>query len=262
MTSIESFYEALNEGARLGVGIGRLEAVRTLELFNRYLPSSPAVVYDIGGATGYYARALTERGYVVHLLDIVPAHVAAACAQEPAMASAQVGDARNLPWPDESADVVLLMGPLYHLSEREARIRALREARRVLRPSGTLFGVIIPRWASTLIGMLRGWVYDEAYMSMVRQEVTSGRHVAPTGWSVFMDGFFHNSHDARSEMREADFNVEDQVAIEGPAWLSQEFDASWDDTVKRERILELSRLAERDPEILAGSPHVAIIARR
>jgi len=260
--SIESFYEARSESARLGMGIGRLEAVRTLELLARCLPSPPAIVYDVGGATGYYARFLTERGYAVHLLDIVPAHVDAARAQQPTLSSAMVGDARDLPWSDESADAVLLMGPLYHLAERDGRVRALREARRVLRRGGILFAVIIPRWASTLIGMLRGWVYDDAYMAMVRKEISTGQHVPPAGWSLFMEGFFHNAEDLLSEAREAGLDICDRVAIEGPAWLSQEFDASWENPDKRERILELSRLAERDPEILAGSPHVGFVARR
>jgi hypothetical protein len=38
------------------------------------------------------------------------------------LASARVGDARQLDEPDGSADAVLLMGPLYHLTEREDRL--------------------------------------------------------------------------------------------------------------------------------------------
>jgi hypothetical protein len=94
---IASFYGDGRESERLARGIGRLEAARTLELMSRHLPPAPSVVYDIGGATGYYARWLGERGYAVHLLDVVPAHVAAARDACPRLASAQVGDARRLP---------------------------------------------------------------------------------------------------------------------------------------------------------------------
>src|SRR6185369_16350907 len=73
--SISAFYDARKESERLGCGIGRLEAVRTLELLGRYLPSAPAVVCDVGGGTGYYARWLTGRGYAVHLIDVVGEHV-------------------------------------------------------------------------------------------------------------------------------------------------------------------------------------------
>jgi hypothetical protein len=50
--------------------------------------------------TAFYARWLTERGYTVHLIDVVPAHVEAARTHRPAPASASIGDARRLPWPD------------------------------------------------------------------------------------------------------------------------------------------------------------------
>src|SRR4051812_15145877 len=97
---ISTFYDARSEGERLERGIGRLEAVRTIELLARFLPPAPAVVCDVGGATGFYARWLTERGYSVHLIDIVPAHVETARRQRPALASVAVGDARDLPWTD------------------------------------------------------------------------------------------------------------------------------------------------------------------
>src|SRR5690349_13998250 len=98
---------------------GRLEAERTRELLDRFLPKPPAVVLDVGGAEGAYALPLAAAGYEVHLIDAVERHVAAAraaSATAPApLASASRGDARALPHADGSADAVLLLGPLYHL---------------------------------------------------------------------------------------------------------------------------------------------------
>jgi SAM-dependent methyltransferase len=259
--AIASFYEDGREDERLARGIGRLEAVRTLELLSRYLPPSPATVYDVGGATGYHARWLGERGYAVHLLDAVPAHVDRARQNAPRLASAHVGDARQLPWANESADVVLLMGPLYHLTERADRVRALSEARRVLRRGGMVFGVIIPRWASTFVGMQRGWVYDDAYATMVRDEIATGRHARPAAWpQLFMDGYFHSLEDLDAEIAGAKMTLRSCISIEGPAWMSDDFDAAWDDPRRRERILEVARLAENALEVLAMSPHVAFIS--
>ena len=61
-----------------------------------------------------------------------------------------VGDARQLNREVQSVDVVLLLGPLYHLTERSARIGALREAHRILRYGGIIFAAGISRFASTL----------------------------------------------------------------------------------------------------------------
>ena len=116
-----------------------LERERTQELLTRYLPPAPAMVLDVGGAAGVYALWLAKLGYAVHVIDPVPLHIAqakAASSDQPEhpLASAALGDACRLDWPDASADAVLMLGPLYHLTERADRLQALREGYRVLKP--------------------------------------------------------------------------------------------------------------------------------
>jgi 2-polyprenyl-3-methyl-5-hydroxy-6-metoxy-1,4-benzoquinol methylase len=114
-------------------GEPRLELVRTLELLGRYLPPPPADVLDVGGGPGVYASRLAREGFRVSLIDLLPLHVEQAAAlsagQSDAPFATALGDARKLEASDESADAVLLLGPLYHLTEREHRLQALREAR-------------------------------------------------------------------------------------------------------------------------------------
>ena len=109
----------------------------------RYLPPSPQRVLDVGGAAGAYAYWLAERGHEVHLVDPVAKHLRqaeeAAARRPKILASIREGDARALPFEDASADAVLMLGPLYHLHERADRLKALREAARVLRAGGWLF---------------------------------------------------------------------------------------------------------------------------
>ncbi len=85
----------------------------------------------------------------MHLVDPVPLHVeqagAASARAERPLATVLQGDARALPHDDASADAVLLLGPLYHLVERDDRLTALREARRVLRPGGVVVAAAISR---------------------------------------------------------------------------------------------------------------------
>jgi SAM-dependent methyltransferase len=260
---LTQFYTARSEARRLSRGIGPLEAARTLEILERHLPPPPATVYDVGGGTGFYSRRLSEQGYVAHLVDPVGEHVRAAREGSPRLASAEVADARALPWPDESADVVLLMGPLYHLQARQDRITALREANRVLRPGALLFATIIPRWASALIGMIQEWVFDASYAEMVHEEVTSGVHRRPDQWpNLFMDGYFHGVDDVTTEMTEGGFSVGEVLAIEGPAWMCANFTQAWEDPERRDQVLAIARLAETDSSILAASPHVAIVSRK
>lgn len=72
------------------------------------------------------------------MFDPVPDHVMKA--NKHRGFTAQIGDARALPVASESADVVLLLGPLYHLTEATDRRQALAEAMRVVRPGGRARG--------------------------------------------------------------------------------------------------------------------------
>jgi 2-polyprenyl-3-methyl-5-hydroxy-6-metoxy-1,4-benzoquinol methylase len=94
---------------------GRLEFLRTQELIRRLVPVARARILDIGGGTGVHAAWLAADGHAVHVVDLVPRHIDAAAAREGV--TAEVGDARQLSASDESVDVVLLLGPLYHLVE-------------------------------------------------------------------------------------------------------------------------------------------------
>lgn len=80
----------------------------------------------------------------MHLIDLIPAHAREARASG-AVASACAGDAQRLPVRTGAADAVLLLGPLYHLTDRQARLCALREAARVTRPGGLVAAAAISR---------------------------------------------------------------------------------------------------------------------
>ena len=147
---ILAYYEHGLERDRLASGRQRIEFLRIWDLLERFLPAAPATVVDVGGGAGAYAIPLASAGYQVHLIDPVPLHVEqAAVASRQArtpLAGISAGDARDLPAADGSADAVLLLGPLYHLTSREDRLTALREARRVLRPAGITVAKALSRF--------------------------------------------------------------------------------------------------------------------
>ena len=126
---IVDHYNNDDKSQRLKNDIGPLELVRTQELISRYLPPPPATILDVGGASGVYSFWLAGLGYQVHLVDIVPLHIEQAVRKMqlpdcPKLASARVGDARDLPFVDEFADVVMMHGPLYHLTDRASTVCA------------------------------------------------------------------------------------------------------------------------------------------
>lgn len=265
---IDAHYESGYEAGRLREGAGRLEWLRTMEIIERYAPPPPARVLDIGGAAGTYALPLARRGYECHLLDAMPVHVELAekASQEQAshpLASARVGDARTLPFDDESADVVLLLGPLYHLTEHADRVLALTEARRVLREGGTLLAAGISRFASTCDGLLQGFLEDPAFEAIVERDLRDGQHRNPTDHPAwFTTAYFHEPAALGAEIADAGFSLEAVLAVEGPAWLLSGLDdwlATDDGT---EVLLRAIRRVESEPGLIGASAHLLAVAHK
>ncbi len=261
---LDWYTAAYREDARLGEGLGLVERYRIRDLVLRYLCAPPAVVYDIGGGTGVHSFWLASLGYEAHLIDIVPVHIEqarryAAQPGSPQPASMRVGDARALDYPDQSADAVLLFGPLYHLTERDDRLRALAEARRVLRPGGTLFAYGVSRYASTLAGLPRGFVWDDDYMNMITEELATGQHRKPPEWRVFTTAFFHHPKELEAEVGEAGLEHVATLGIQGPGWMVPEFEASLKDDKRLKIILQIAKMLEDEPVL---SPHMLAVARR
>lgn len=247
------------EGERLFRREGQLELARTRELLRRYLPASPASIIDVGGGTGVYAAWLAELGYAVHLVDIVPGHVRQA--ERAGVYTATVADARALPVPDSSFDVALLLGPLYHLLEQEDRLKALREARRVVRPGGLIVTAYISRGAVALDGYVKGWIDRPGVIHAFRDHVqngTSPEHARGFGTIAY----FHLPAEVRDELATAGLDVLGLFGIEGPGWVAHDFDDRWRRTEGRHVTLESARVCEELPELMAMSPHLLAFSRR
>ncbi|PYN91717.1 MAG: SAM-dependent methyltransferase [Candidatus Rokuibacteriota bacterium] len=262
-----SYYAQGLEADRLAHGHGPLELIRTQEIVSRHLGSPPKVILDVGGGPGRYACWLAARGYQVYLVDAVPLHVdqaRAASAAQPArpLADVRLGEARRLEWPDASVDVVLLLGPLYHLTERAERLAALREVRRVVKRGGLLFAAAVSRFASLLDGLCDELLADPAYVRIVERDLTDGQHRNPTSHDYFTTAFFHRPDELVAEISEAGLAVEELAGIEGPGWILPDLARRWLDPEQRDRLLWAARVIEHETSLLGMSAHMLAIARK
>ena len=265
---IAAFYSQGLERDRLSTGQGALELARTRLVLERYLPSPPAVIADVGGGPGRYAIWLAERGYAVHLVDPIPLHIEQARADVATragvvLASAEVGDARALRLPDASADAVLLLGPLYHLPERADRLLALSEAGRVCRPGGVIIVAAISRFASTLDGLRGDYLEDPAFASVAAGDLSDGRHHNPTrDPAYFTTAYFHRPEELAQECSAAGLTHEATLGVEGPAWLLSDLDARLADERRRGVLLAALDALEGESTLVGVSAHLLAVARR
>src|SRR5215469_4699266 len=258
LDAMREHYDRGRELGRLAESFGRLEFERTKEIILRRLPPPPAVVADIGGGPGRYALWLAQLGYQVEHRDLIPLHVEQlrqAAGGNPRIATA-TGDVRQLDLVSESADAVLLLGPLYHLDRRRDRLRALAETRRVVRPGGPVFCAAISRWAPRMDGILRSRLYQtipgvEAELAGIER---TGR-LPPFRPGSFC-GYVHRPGQLRAELAVAGFQVIDLVGVEGPAYLLDDLTERLADDEARRVVLETARALERVPELLGIGPHL------
>ena len=260
---IQRFYDKGLEAERLESPFSRWEKARTLDLMDRFLPPAPASILDVGGGAGAYAFPLAEKGYAVDLIDPVALHIeqarqrAAASAHRPR--SFQVGDARTIPVDDGTADAVLLFGPLYHLTDRDERLKAIREAHRVLRTGGFLLAVAISRFASALDGISRGSIRDPQFLRIVEQDLKNGQHRNQTGNpEYFTTAFFHHPDEFRTELVEGGFQHPTLCAIEGPVWSVPELKTE----EERGGLMAIMRTMECDASLIGASAHIMAVAKK
>ncbi len=255
---IEHFYsQVIDENDRLTMSAdGRLELVRTKEILLRYLPPAPARVLDVGGGTGVHARWLIEDGYEVELIDPVLRHVE----QATNVCHAKLGDSRDLHAPDDSFDVVQLLGPLYHLPHAQDRQMTLSEARRVAKPGGLVAAAAINRYSSLFEHVTYAHLQTERLQTAVSKILSTAVHDG----KGFTLAYFHRAEELAEEMRDAGLIDVEVFGVEGPAWSLLKAVEQSGTTPSDEMFasaLTAARIAEPYPELLAASSHLLAVAR-
>ncbi|MBU3130131.1 class I SAM-dependent methyltransferase [Clostridium tagluense] len=203
MKSILEYYENYDEEARLVKdNAHKIEFITTMHYLDKIVKPG-ARILEVGAGTGRYSFCLAEKGHSVTALDITPKHIE--IMKEKANhkdldINIVLGDAKNLSgFKDNSYDVVLCLGPLYHFSVEEEKIQCLDECLRVLKSGGILAVAYINRF-STFVNMInrkKENINDEGLNNIVKTGLEYGDE---------RDCFYYSKYDDIENLMDS-FNI-------------------------------------------------------
>lgn len=146
---IDSYENSREENRLASNNARRIEFITTTRIFDELIKEK-ATILDCAAGTGIYAFYLADKGHQVTATDITPRHIDYINhkleEKEYQMKTALLDATDMRMFADESFDVVLNMGPFYHLLTEEQRTRCMAESLRVLKKGGLLFTAYIPRY--------------------------------------------------------------------------------------------------------------------
>ena len=263
---LEDFYNKASEETRLEKGMGIFEFERIKELIIQHISKPNSTIVDVGGGTGKYAEWLAKKNHTVHLIEPVPKHIQLAKKRAKKLKkpfSVTIGEAKKLPFENDFADLIILHGPLYHLQNKADRIKAIIEAKRVVKKGGVILGFAINATASTLVGLMNGMIHANSFFDMCKEELTTGIHNAPKDFPFLLaDAFYHKPQELKAEFIEQDLNFINLFAVEGMIWLDNEYFANMIDKKKSKTLKALQRLTQNDEYLLPFSPHMMIAVKK
>ena len=163
LQALTQYYENYDENSRLDSRYGAVEFLTTLRYIEKYLKPGMRIL-EIGAATGRYSHYFARQGYRVDAVELVEHNIEIfkRYTQPDENITVTQGNAKNMAgFPDNTYDITLLLGPMYHLFTEEEKLQALSEAIRVTKKGGIVFAAYCMGDASVLMyGFVRGHIHE------------------------------------------------------------------------------------------------------
>ena len=211
---VQEVYHFFDEDSRLSHSpAARVEFLTTVRYIERYLRPG-ATILDLGAGAGEYSLYFARKGYSVSALELADANIAAFRAKMTDTDPIDLvqGNALDLSsYADNSFDLVLLFGPLYHLHAEEDRLRCIQEAKRVCKPDGMLFFAFI---SNDLVILTMQQCQEDYLLNGDYDKETFRLHDNPF--------VFHTVDRCRELLTKAGIRICHEIASDGASELLQE----------------------------------------
>ncbi len=167
---LEAYYSGYDEDSRLLLRHGQVEYLTTMHFLEKYLHPGCRIL-EVGAGTGRYSHTLARAGYRVDALELTEHNLAILrqnTLPQEALTAVQ-GNALDLHlYPDNTFDLTLVLGPMYHLYTEQDKLQALHEAVRVTKPGGIIFAAYCMMDSSIVqYGFLRGCIHQTLELGML-----------------------------------------------------------------------------------------------
>ncbi|MBR4887626.1 MAG: class I SAM-dependent methyltransferase [Clostridia bacterium] len=170
---LQAYYENYDEDGRLLTRHGQVEFTTTLHYVEKYLRPGMRVL-EIGAGTGRYSHTLAQKGFRVDAVELLDHNIEIfrQNTQPGEPVTVTRGNATDLSaFGDNTYDLTLVLGPMYHLFTQEEKLQALSEAVRVTKPGGVVFAAYCMGDASIVAyGFVRGKIHEIIEKCMLNPE--------------------------------------------------------------------------------------------
>ena len=281
---IKNYYSKFDEKNRLqNDNSGKLEFLMAMGILEKNLPHLSELtdgaasdgasaksdgeisILDLGGGAGAYSFPLAKKGYKVTLADLSETLLSQAKKQKEEdkvqnLVSCDQVNATDLScYKDNSFDVVLLFGPLYHLTEKDEREKCIKEIRRVLKPGGKVFASFIPHLSGSIALVQRFcWSPDQVDINTLEECFDSGKfkNLSDNG---FQEGYYPASEAIENLFAANGFEKQLLRSIRGFGYEKEDVIYKFENTPNFEKILELIDSTAADKSILEMCGHAMYI---
>lgn len=249
---VQEIYRRFDEDTRLNRSqAARVEFLTTVKYIEKYLPRDGKIL-DVGAGAGEYSLYFARKGYQVSALELADANIAAFRRKITPSDTIDLvrGNALDLSrYADHSFDVVLLLGPLYHLREEADKLRCIGEARRVCKPGGKLF-----------LGFISNDIVILTMQQCQADYLLEGAYDKETFRLEDFPFVFHTVDRCRELLKKANLSVCHQVASDGVSELLQNLINGLDEKSYAQYLRYHEYICEK-PEHLGMSSHLLFVCQ-